>query len=349
MAIPPRLFARKLSKGTHLVLTAGIIGAAALGGVPAAQAEPGPSIGQVQARINALNDRADVAVEAYSQATLALAAARLREATAMARVARAQGALRGARAQMASFVSAAYRTGGTDAVISLVNSSSPQTFLDQVSALDRLAAGQAAHLASVATARHRLASLEADAASSLTDATALAGQVAAQQRIISAALNDQKALLHGLQADQLRQLLAAQAWQRARDAQAAARAAASGQYRGPASGQAGVAVREAYRLLGDDYVWGAAGPTTFDCSGLTMWVWAKAGVSLTHSAAAQYDEARHVAQADLQPGDLTFYGSPIHHVGIYVGGGQMISAPHTGDVVKIQDAFRSDFVGGARP
>jgi cell wall-associated NlpC family hydrolase len=80
-----------------------------------------------------------------------------------------------------------------------------------------------------------------------------------------------------------------------------------------------------------------------------MWAWARGGVSLPHSAQAQYDVLRHVARSDAQPGDLVFFGSPIHHVGIYIGGGQMISAPHTGDVVKIQDAFRSDFVGAARP
>jgi cell wall-associated NlpC family hydrolase len=80
-----------------------------------------------------------------------------------------------------------------------------------------------------------------------------------------------------------------------------------------------------------------------------MWAWARGGVSLPHSSQAQYDSIPHVAQSDVQPGDLVFFGSPIHHVGIYIGGGQMISAPHTGDVVKIQDAFRSDFVGAGRP
>ena len=80
-----------------------------------------------------------------------------------------------------------------------------------------------------------------------------------------------------------------------------------------------------------------------------MWVWAKAGVSLPQQSGAQYDGGRKVAKSELQHGDLTFYGSPIHHVGIYIGNGQMISAPQTGDVVKIQHALRSDYVGGVRP
>jgi cell wall-associated NlpC family hydrolase len=109
------------------------------------------------------------------------------------------------------------------------------------------------------------------------------------------------------------------------------------------------AVEAALSRVGSPYVWGAAGPSSFDCSGLTMWAWARGGVSLPHSSQAQYDVLRHVSRADIQPGDLTFYGSPIHHVGIYIGGGQMINAPHTGDVVRIADAFRGDYVGAARP
>ncbi|MCA1824037.1 MAG: NlpC/P60 family protein [Frankia sp.] len=105
---------------------------------------------------------------------------------------------------------------------------------------------------------------------------------------------------------------------------------------------------EAYRQLGKPYEWAASGPDSFDCSGLTMWVWAKAGVSLPHSSRAQFDMGRHVSIAEIQPGDLTFYGSPIHHVGIYIGNGNMISAPQTGDYVKIQAAFRSDYVGAVR-
>ena len=118
---------------------------------------------------------------------------------------------------------------------------------------------------------------------------------------------------------------------------------------GASSGRASAAVAAAYSRLGSPYVWGASGPSTFDCSGLTMWAWARGGVSLPHSSQAQYSSGRHVSQSEIQPGDLVFYGSPIHHVGIYVGGGQMISAPHTGTVVKVQSAFRSDYVGAVRP
>jgi cell wall-associated NlpC family hydrolase len=80
-----------------------------------------------------------------------------------------------------------------------------------------------------------------------------------------------------------------------------------------------------------------------------MFVWAKAGVLLTHFAADQYNEAPHVPAGALQPGDLLFFGNPIHHVGIYVGGGLMIDAPHTGASVRIDSIGRSDYAGAARP
>ena len=110
-----------------------------------------------------------------------------------------------------------------------------------------------------------------------------------------------------------------------------------------------VAVDTAKAQLGDPYHYGAAGPDSFDCSGLTMYSWAAAGVSLPHSSRAQYAALPHVPMDALAPGDLVFYGSPIHHVGIYVGGGQYIHAPQTGDVVKVSSIYRSDYAGAARP
>jgi cell wall-associated NlpC family hydrolase len=80
-----------------------------------------------------------------------------------------------------------------------------------------------------------------------------------------------------------------------------------------------------------------------------MWAWRAGGVSLPHSAADQYSVIPHVSMASLQPGDLLFYGSPIHHVGIYVGNGTMIEAPHSGAVVRYASIYRSDLVGAGRP
>lgn len=115
------------------------------------------------------------------------------------------------------------------------------------------------------------------------------------------------------------------------------------------SERARVAVEAALDQVGKPYQWGAAGPDSFDCSGLTMWSWAQAGVALPHNSGAQYAATTRVEQSDWEPGDLLFAGSPIHHVGMYIGNGQMVEAPYTGAEVRVVSAYRSDYVGAGRP
>lgn len=113
--------------------------------------------------------------------------------------------------------------------------------------------------------------------------------------------------------------------------------------------RAQAAVDAALSQVGKPYQWGAAGPDSYDCSGLTMWSWAHAGVSLPHNSSAQYAGTPRVAQSDWAPGDLLFFGSPIHHVGMYIGGGRMVEAPYSGTQVRVVSAYRSDYVGAGRP
>ncbi len=116
----------------------------------------------------------------------------------------------------------------------------------------------------------------------------------------------------------------------------------------PRSGAA-AAVAAAISQEGKPYVWAAAGPDSYDCSGLTMWAWAHGGVSLPHNSGMQYAATARVAQGAWQPGDLLFYGSPIHHVSMYIGNGQMVEAPYTGSQVRIVPVRTSDYVGAGRP
>lgn len=118
----------------------------------------------------------------------------------------------------------------------------------------------------------------------------------------------------------------------------------------PSPGAAG-AVEAAMSQIGVRYQWGGASPESgFDCSGLTMWAWARAGrPGLPHFARAQWEGLPHVNIEDLQPGDLVFFGRSIHHMGMYIGNGAMVNAPRTGDFVKVSSIYRSDLVGAARP
>ena len=124
--------------------------------------------------------------------------------------------------------------------------------------------------------------------------------------------------------------------------------------RGTSAGAAR-AIAYARKQLGKPYVYAADGPAAFDCSGLTMRAWQAGGVSLPHWSVAQYEQSQPVSPGEARPGDLVFFASnpsdyrTIYHVGLYIGGGMMIEAPHTGDVVKIYAVYPNDFLGYARP
>lgn len=136
----------------------------------------------------------------------------------------------------------------------------------------------------------------------------------------------------------------------ARGDEAPASSAASTAAAPPVSGNAGVAINAAMGQLGVPYRYAASSPgVAFDCSGLTAYAWGRAGVSLPHQSGQQYASTPHVPKEQAQPGDLIFYYSPIGHVGIYLGGGQMIHAPRTGDVVKVVAVNWGKVVGVSRP
>ncbi len=118
----------------------------------------------------------------------------------------------------------------------------------------------------------------------------------------------------------------------------------------PTSSKGAAAVFWAMKAIGKPYRWAGSGPNSFDCSGLTMWAYGKAGVSLPHSSGAQIGRGPRISRSNLEPGDLVFFGSPIHHVGMYVGGGDFIHSPNSGSSVRIQSlSRRSDFSGACRP
>jgi cell wall-associated NlpC family hydrolase len=117
----------------------------------------------------------------------------------------------------------------------------------------------------------------------------------------------------------------------------------------PAEGRAAAAVDYAMAQVGDAYVYGAAGPDAFDCSGLTMMAWAQAGVSLPHSSSAQYSSGPHISESQLMPGDLVFYYSPISHVGMYIGNGMIVHAANPGTGVLVSDLHYMPYVGAVRP
>jgi cell wall-associated NlpC family hydrolase len=107
------------------------------------------------------------------------------------------------------------------------------------------------------------------------------------------------------------------------------------------------AVAAAESRIGDPYVWGAVGPTTFDCSGLVMWAYDQVGISLPHYSGSQYADTTHIPMADLEPGDLVFFADPGEHVAMYIGNCEIVQAPYTGADVEIAPLF-GEFVLASR-
>jgi cell wall-associated NlpC family hydrolase len=314
--------------------------------VPAtgAFADPHTSPAAARRELARIDAALDTAVESYDQARLDLAKAQRNAAAVEARVGRATAQLTKLRARMGGFASAAYQSGGLDSFVTLMSSANPQTFLDQAGALDQIARGQAGQLREMRVAARQLKIQQDAARAAVAAQRTVERRLAGVRRDIEAKLARQQQLLDIVESRAARALRLARMAQAAR----ASRSHDRPSYNGPASGRAKIAVAEAYRQLGKPYRWGASGPNAFDCSGLTMWVWGRAGVSLPHSSSAQYGQGRHVSRGELMPGDLVFFGSPIHHVGIYVGGNRYIAAPHTGDVVSFRDLGRSDYAGATR-
>lgn len=197
-------------------------------------------------------------------------------------------------------------------------------------------------------ARKRLVVQEAEAKK-------VVARMAENKAFIESQLAERRRMLSGLEAEIAR----LEAAQRAR-AEAAARtfsvSRASVQwvpeqnFPPPTRAARSEVVSIAKRYLGAPYQWGADGPNSFDCSGFTSFVFRQVGVSLPRTSRTQFGAGERVSRGNLQPGDLVFFGSPIHHVGIYVGGGRYIHSPRTGDVVKISPlASRMNFTGAVRP
>ncbi|MFA5785405.1 MAG: NlpC/P60 family protein [Actinomycetota bacterium] len=273
-------------------------------------------------------------VEEYNLARIRLDELERKVSSTTRSLEQAAAALSSVKTRLSSRAATAYRGGVSDGISVLLTSRDPREMTDRLATLNLLADRDAALLADLQGTRATGANAITTAAKARDAQGRLLKEIAARKVDIESALQRQRQLVALLnRSDRV------------------VRAARSVRYppvKAP-NARAGVAVNEAFNQLGKPYRYGAAGPGSFDCSGLTMWVWGKAGVRLPHSASSQYNSAPRVPRDQLAPGDLVFFGSPPHHTGIYVGNGNMIHAPSTGDVVKVAPYGRRDYVGAVRP
>ncbi|MFF8904180.1 C40 family peptidase [Streptomyces olivaceoviridis] len=296
--------------------------AAALGAVPA-QAVPGAD---TRAEVDRLYEEAEKATQAFDKADERAGRLRREVRDAQDHIARQQQRVNDLREQLGSLAGAQYRSGGLDPTVALLFSADPDDYLDKASTLDRIGARQARRLGELQSALRDLAQERAEAAGKLAELERSREAVAAHKRTVERKLARARRLINALPAADRA------AYDRAsRDG----RAALPGLSGVPApDGRAAAALAAARSALGRPYVWGANGPSGFDCSGLTQWAYAHAGVHLPRTSQEQRFAGRRVPLSQARPGDLVVYRSDASHVAMYAGNGQVIHAPYPGAPVR---------------
>ncbi|MQA80940.1 MAG: hypothetical protein GEV10_21075 [Streptosporangiales bacterium] len=348
-----------------------------------------------QSRLAQLDSQAEMAVEAYNGAVYELGRAKTAYTTAKKRAAQSAVEVETARKRVAGLASNAYQGAGVAQYVALLGADDPQAVMHGAGSLDALSQQQNGDLGRFRAAKvvqnvvrkqssKALARQQAETARVKAAKQRAESKVAAQQQVIAtvAALEAKLARsartadahADSVAADRSKGIAKARAAAARAAAEARARAAQQQaddrpkgkKPRGGGGGGGGgdptyygtggkAAVKFAHAQLGKWYEWAADGPSTFDCSGLTMRAWQKGGRGLPHWSVGQYYQTDRVSLSNLRKGDLVFFANntnnpdTIHHVGIYIGGGQMIEAPHTGAQVRISSIYRSGLIGAGRP
>ncbi len=377
-AAPSRILGRSIS-----VAVIGIAAATAASLLPASTASAAganttaAALARAEQQANAIGIQADQAVEAFDEAQNALTAANVVQARSQAEVTKAQAQLTVARRGIQALAASEYTAGTSSRGIAVLLSASPATVLSEADLLSQVSRFDETNVAKVMNADRAVLNAQASAHQAVEAHRAVAAAVNAHKAAVQKILKAQQALVNRLQVQQQQeQASAVAAEDRVRESQLEASRSRSlaaltaqtdasqqadqgspSNFSEPvsapvappaASGSVSAVLAYAYAQLGKPYQWGGAGPSSFDCSGLAMRAWEAAGVSLGHSTVSQQDSGRRVSMSNLQPGDLVFWGSPAYHVGIYVGGGRVLDAPHTGTDVQIQSIWGNPS-GAVRP
>jgi cell wall-associated NlpC family hydrolase len=301
-------------------------------------ADPKPTAEQVKAQVEALYQQAEQATQQYDGAvasaqTLQSQAAELQDETSST-----EARMNELRTRLGAIAATQYRSGGLDPELQLLTSAHPDDYLQRAGDLSQALSSQIGLLQQFSTQARTLARESAAAEATLaqlhTEQTRLAAAKAEIQRKLAAA----QALLSSLEPAALVSLFGS-----------GSMGPPTGLSTIPVSGRAAVAVAFAKAQLGKPYVWGATGPGSYDCSGLVQAAWAAAGVALPRTTYEQINAGMRIPISDLQPGDLVFYYSGASHVGMYVGGGEIIHAPHPGASVEYAPVGEMPIVGAVRP
>jgi cell wall-associated NlpC family hydrolase len=332
-----------------------------------APAKPAPpTIAQVKAKVDALMHQAEVATENYNGAKAQTDQQNATVNKLLTAAALKTQALNDSRRTLGQYAAAQYRNGGDDTTSRYMLANDPQALLDQLHLTDVMNKRQRAAVETYRVRQVAATQQRVEAAKSLATLTTQQAKLRTAKATVQTKLGEAQHLLNSLTAQEKARLAALAAKQEAEAKakaaeiakqqkaaqEAAAKAAAANGTTPPSTANSSVAeqaIAFARAQIGKPYVWGATGPGSFDCSGLTQAAYKAAGIDLPRTTYDQVDVGTRVSEADLRPGDLIFFYSDVSHVGLYIGGGEMIHAPHTGTVVKIAPITEMPFYAGVRP
>ncbi|MFP3990804.1 NlpC/P60 family protein [Streptomyces sp. E11-3] len=339
------------------VLTATAAAAVALTS-QAAQADPKPTKKDVKEKVDKLYEEAEHATEKYNGAKEKQEKLEKQIDGLQDKVARGQDELNDLRDGLGSLATAQYRSGGIDPSVQLFLSSDPDDYLDKASALDQLSGKQADSLKKIQAKQRTLAQQRSEASGKLTDLADTRKVLGKKKKEVQGKLAEAQRLLNTLTAQERQKLQeeeqrASRASERAAldapETKASGGGSTSGGSTATGSGRASSAYSAAQSKLGSPYVYGAQGPSSFDCSGLTSWAFAQAGVKIPRISQDQAKIGTRISsQSDLKVGDLVFFYSDLHHVGFYAGNGQILHAPKPGTVVRYESINNMPYMYGVR-
>ena len=294
-----------------------------------------PTLAQIQAQVNDLQDQATAAAEGAQEAKVKLATLQ-RSLSGI----QAQAAIQGKNVDSISRTLGViavnqYKSGSLSQSLELLFSSDPGLYLSSAGSLESITRRKSIQLKKYQSATQQLNATSLTVEDRLAQVKALQKKLIQQSAVAQQKLQKAEAILAKLKKEDRERL--ARLAQEQEDADQANSIKAA-QSLGGVSGRAGLAIKFAVKQIGDRYVFGADGMTYWDCSGLTMRAYQSAGVNLPHSSAAQSRMGKSVPFNQKKPGDLVFFGRPVSHVGIYIGGGRMVHAPRSGSRVKIASA-----------
>ncbi|RKN49052.1 peptidoglycan endopeptidase [Micromonospora costi] len=315
-----------LRRVAHRLLT--LVAAAAVGaGMLAAPAHAAPSVDEIEAQIDKQWEQLEPTIEQYNKVRAQLKVNRKKSADLQKKIEPLALQSELAMTRVGDLASRYYMDGPSQEIGALLVSAKPDTLTEQLTILDRLARQERKEVEGVLKVRAKYDAEKQKLDALIVTQTKQQNDLAAKKKKIDAEI---KRLEKSLPVTTVK-------------------TAACPTVNGVVSEAARTAIKTACAQVGDPYVWGATGPNSFDCSGLTQYAYKAAGISLTHFTGAQWNEGKAIPRSEARPGDLVFFFSDLHHVGLYLGNDQMVHAPRAGKPVQVASINYMPVAGFRRP